>query len=104
MGEFSRALLDARRGRSVEPERPWALIQVALQRVAQLASAAWADPDYNIAFQSRPRGETGRFHFYAVFAPHRREDASLGRLQYGLPISGLVPEACAAELLYCNVR
>lgn len=67
-----------------------------LRFVAAAAAAAWDDVDYNAVW----RGATspGRFHCYCEFAPHRREDASLGQLQYDVPISHLSPEAAAAAL------
>ena len=72
----------------------------ALQRVAKLTYDCYDDPDYNVAFASRPVDDgEDPFHFYAVFTPHLKEDCSLATLQYGLPISHCAPEEAAARLL-----
>ena len=69
-----------------------------LRTVARAMDAAWDDPDFNLVAHSAALGATERFQAYFEVAPHRREDASLGTLQYDVPISHLSPEQCAAEL------
>ena len=69
-----------------------------LRTVARAMDAAWDDPDFNLVAHSAALGATERFQAYFEVAPHRREDASLGSLQYDVPISHLPPEQCAAEL------
>ena len=69
-----------------------------LRHVARAMDAAWDDPDFNLVAHSAALGATGRFQAYFEIAPHRREDASLGTLQYDVPISHLSPEQCATEL------
>ena len=68
-----------------------------LRHVARAMDAAWDDPDFNLVAHSAALGATERFQAYFEVAPHRREDASLGTLQYDVPISHLSPEQCAAE-------
>ena len=55
-------------------------------------------PRSNLVAHSAALASTERFQAYFEIAPHRREDASLGTLQYDVPISHLSPEQCAAEL------
>ena len=69
-----------------------------LRTVARAMCQAWDDPDFNLVAHSASLQSTERFHAYFEIVPHRREDASLGSLQYDVPISHLPPEQCAAEL------
>ena len=74
-----------------------------LRTVARAMDAAWDDPDFNLVAHSAALGATERFQAYFEVAPHRREDASLGTLQYDVPISHLSPEQCATELKFIEL-
>ena len=69
-----------------------------LRTVARAMCQAWDDPDFNLVAHSAALASTERFQTYFELAPHRREDASLGTIQYDVPISHLSPEQCKAEL------
>lgn len=86
----------ARLGDLTDPE--CRSLGAGLRCVCRALTDAWDDPDFNLVAHSAAIGTTGRFQAYVEVAPHRREDASLGTLQYDVPISHLPPEACAAEL------
>ena len=74
----------------------------ALQQVSAKIYNAYSDPDYNFSIRTTPGSvggdEQGPFHWYVAVVAHIFEDCSLGKCQFGMAISGLLPEAVAAAL------
>lgn len=69
----------------------------ALRFVATAMYIDMDDPDMNVAVWSAPINLPVQipFHFYVTLVPHVFEDASLGRLQYGVALNSRAPEETA---------